>query len=228
MIKVKHKDKTVLVDNKNFERDLVDLDKLPKILPQNPVCIDCGCNYGNHTVYYSVFLKAKKVYSFEPMPKIYESFLKVLEANDIENVESYNMGVSAKEKDITICSTVPRGKGAIAFQYKGEDYPLPPYKMGYVGHKRPKRSENINIKSKPLDDIIKGKVDYIKVDVEGMEMEVLEGASRIIRESKPIIYIEIWNRNTKNLEKFKEWKLKNSYKGLATVRGPNFLIGPNS
>ena len=43
----------------------------------------------------------------------------------------------------------------------------------------------------PLDDLIRGRVDVLKVDVEGYEYAVLEGAYRILREWHPSLLVEI-------------------------------------
>ena len=43
------------------------------------------------------------------------------------------------------------------------------------------------------------KIDFIKIDVEGWEEQVLEGAMHTILKYKPIMYIEIWNKNYKHI-----------------------------
>jgi hypothetical protein len=43
------------------------------------------------------------------------------------------------------------------------------------------------------------RVDWIKIDVEGHEMDVLEGAMQTIRMQKPKIIIEIWPRNMEKI-----------------------------
>jgi len=53
-------------------------------------------------------------------------------------------------------------------------------------------------------------ISVIKIDVEGHEFEVLEGAINTIDRYKPIIYIEVWKEC---YEKLLEWNIKNpSYK----------------
>src|SRR6185503_17314544 len=41
----------------------------------------------------------------------------------------------------------------------------------------------------PLDDILPC-ADFLKIDVEGMELAVLQGARRILAESRPVLYVE--------------------------------------
>lgn len=45
-----------------------------------------------------------------------------------------------------------------------------------------------------LDDVIKEKVDYIKMDVEGMEMDVLKGATKILNTYKPALAISVYHK----------------------------------
>ncbi len=46
----------------------------------------------------------------------------------------------------------------------------------------------------PLDDLVKEPVDLMKIDVEGMELDVLRGATRILTESTPVIFAEAHNQ----------------------------------
>jgi len=47
------------------------------------------------------------------------------------------------------------------------------------------------VRMNTLDEIITGPVDFIKIDVEGYEYFVLEGALRILRERRPILFLEV-------------------------------------
>ena len=48
-----------------------------------------------------------------------------------------------------------------------------------------------------LDNIVKRKVDWLKIDVEGHELAVLDGAERIISRDRPILQIEVRDENQK-------------------------------
>lgn len=52
-----------------------------------------------------------------------------------------------------------------------------------------------------LDDVNIDKVDYIKLDIEGSEIQVLEGAENIIKKNKPVLLVENHNFIDKSLEK---------------------------
>src|SRR5262249_29386236 len=42
-----------------------------------------------------------------------------------------------------------------------------------------------------LDELVDGRMDFIKIDVEGMEMEALAGATRTIAAQRPVLYVEV-------------------------------------
>jgi len=44
----------------------------------------------------------------------------------------------------------------------------------------------------PLDQVVQGQVAVLKIDVEGMEEQVLAGARRILREYHPVLFVEAW------------------------------------
>jgi FkbM family methyltransferase len=43
----------------------------------------------------------------------------------------------------------------------------------------------------PLDSLVNGRVDVLKIDVEGMEMAVLAGAASLIAKHRPTVYLEV-------------------------------------
>jgi Methyltransferase FkbM domain len=59
-----------------------------------------------------------------------------------------------------------------------------------------------------LDDLIDGPVDFIKIDVEGMEMAVLEGAAGLVARNRPDIYIEVVDEG---VAEFMDWTDRNRY-----------------
>ena len=57
------------------------------------------------------------------------------------------------------------------------------------------------VKTKKLDSFDLPKVDFIKIDVEGYEAQVLSGAKKTILKWKPKIYIEIWPKYVDTVSK---------------------------
>jgi hypothetical protein len=77
-----------------------------------------------------------------------------------------------------------------------------------------------------LDAIITGPVEFLKIDVEGMEMSVLAGAEGVIGRSRPLIYIEIANENT---PAFSAWLQNSRYRVeriFTDKQHANYLIAP--
>jgi hypothetical protein len=49
-----------------------------------------------------------------------------------------------------------------------------------------------------MDNVVGGKVTLIKIDVEGMEREVLAGATDVLRRHYPVVFAEAWTEDAKN------------------------------
>ena len=57
----------------------------------------------------------------------------------------------------------------------------------------------MKVEKKKLDDILLDKkIGFIKIDVEGHEKEVIEGAKNIIKKNRPVLLVEIEERHSKN------------------------------
>lgn len=76
-----------------------------------------------------------------------------------------------------------------------------------------KTAKYICVKQIKLDDLIPAlvrHVDFIKIDVEGAELEVLKGASKLVKRDKPVLIIETENENLRKLLNY----LKEHYKKI--------------
>lgn len=161
----------VIYTSKNFY-EIGMLGDIKKRLGENKIIIDAGANIGNHTVYFSKICKADKVYSFEPQKNIYEILKRNVEINNMKDkVELYNIGLGNEHfyANIDIVDENNLGMSKINKDTKG------------------------TIEIDTLDNVLLtelNRVDMIKVDVEGMEIDVLKGAKEILRKFKPIVYIE--------------------------------------
>lgn len=131
---------------------------------------DVGSNVGDYIQLINSMVKSKvNIHSFEPNPK---TFVKLSERfGTQENVKLNNCGLGLKENEDTILFD-PAGLGtAIASLYN---------RKAYEGFKPEDQPHKISVKLTNLDSYVKAngidKINYLKIDVEGHELEVLKGA----------------------------------------------------
>lgn len=139
----------------------------------NGIAIDCGASIGMNSINYSDYFNS--VEAFEPDPDIYECLLKTLSANNIDNVYTHCVAISDKNQKGTLVK-FPRATFANT---------LKPIK--YVGRSRPQLEIDITT----IDSYQFQNVKFLKIDVEGWELNVLKGAEQTIKKYKPVIQVEI-------------------------------------
>ena len=194
----------IIYENKTFY-EIGMLEDIRERIGNNKIIVDVGANIGNHTVYFAKICKAKQVYSFEPQKNIFDILQKNLEINNIDNkVKAYNMGAGKEHfyASIDVLDTNNYGMSKINKMNKG--------------------SVEINSLDSLLLKEVEG-VDMIKIDVEGMELDVLDGAKEILKKYKPIIYIEAGtNREFDGIVNYlKQYHYKPMYRFNAT---PTYLF----
>lgn len=159
-----HIARTAKATNTFYEIHL--LEYLRRLLPRGEWAIDVGANIGNHSVFFANFI-AEKVISIEANPEL----LPILEKN--------------LENNTKLSKIIPKGLG----KEKGTaniHFPL----QDNVGAGRLLAGPG-SIPITTLDEIApKSGVFLVKVDVEGMEMDVLSGATNLIKHQHPNFVIE--------------------------------------
>lgn len=159
-----------------WEIDLLDTFKKYYIPHTN--MIDIGANIGSHTLLMSEIISDDSViFSFEP---VYGDIVQrnIIDNNLQDKVCLFTQGLGKKNENITINvmdRMKPNNFGMVSIVKKIENTPIKRI-IGVIA----------------LDTLGLTNISVMKIDVEGMEKDVLEGARQTILKSLPAIVIEIW------------------------------------
>ncbi len=151
---------------------------LPFLVDRGRAALDVGANKGVYT--HLLGPLATHVYAFEPNPKLYKSLIRSLPYNATAKPLAVSNAAGSAELRI------PRGskKG-----YSNQGGSLSAHKVqGEFGA--------VTVEAIRIDDLDLPPVGFIKVDVEGFELQTLEGAVETLARDKPVLLIEMEERHT--------------------------------
>jgi FkbM family methyltransferase len=173
------------------------------------VFVDVGGNVGNHSIYVEKILKGSKVIVFEPNPTAIVLLRINLRLNACTGVDTRYLGLALADGCRVFKAETPKPTN--------------------LGHTRLVPGEDGTIRSIRGDSVLGAtKVEFIKIDVEGMELEILEGLRSTINRYKPNLFIEVWEHE---IEKFLRWCRGAKYQvaeQFCRYEGiQNYLIVPN-
>lgn len=183
---------------------------LGKHFKKGATFVDIGANVGNHTLYSAMFLGAKKVIPVEPNPLALRLLLINVMMNGIEDrIETRGLGLGLSDA---------AGAG---FGMEARHKNLGAAKMlAGQGDLTVTTGDALLADETP---------DFIKIDVEGMEMQCLAGLAATIARARPKMLIEV---DQANYDAFDAWLAANGYAVVDTIQRyatiKNFLIKPAS
>ena len=165
---------------------------LRKCCPIRPIIIDVGAHIGENTIEYATW--ASKVYGFEPCISSFNLALKNIYYNQHHwNKKKWWWYLNSKGSlDMTARVNVYN----VGLGNKKENVKMRHYTNS--GHTQISEKGNELVKIKTLDSYNYDAVDIIKMDVEGYELFVLEGAKQTIERCRPVIQLEVNETHLKN------------------------------
>jgi FkbM family methyltransferase len=161
-------DRYILIDGLYEDRFL---EFVANQLSSDAVILDIGANIGNHALYLAG--KCSVVHAFEPNPAALKRLHRHIALNNIRNIVVHPFAMG--ERDETATFYEPEGNlGAGSFvEHSGRKIELPIRKADDV-----------------VDELGLSRIDFIKIDVEGMEENVFRGLAKTIAQFRPLIDFE--------------------------------------
>lgn len=171
--------------------DEQEINLVKKFIKSGTDSIDVGVYRGVYS--YEMSKYSEKVHSFEPNPIIFKYINKNLK-KFIKNIHLYNFALSNQNKTMNLKIPI---RNSNSNKEIFEEY----YEMGKAtihNENNFENYENFEIQTKKIDELnFDNKISFIKIDVEGHELEVIEGAKNTIKRDKPILLVEIEKQYTK-------------------------------
>jgi FkbM family methyltransferase len=145
-------------------------EKLALYARPGSVAVDIGGHIGTHAVNLSRLVgRQGQVHVFEPQPKIFAELVVNMHLNGCKNVALHRAAVGNRSGSVNIAPRCTTNEGMARIVESG-------------GHQA---------KMVRLDDLNLSNVSVIKIDVEGYESQVIEGARETIARNRPAIVIEV-------------------------------------
>ena len=149
------------------------------------VAIDCGANIGVHTIEWAKAMTGwGSVLAIEAQERIYYALAGNIAINNCFNAVAVHGAVSSESGILPIPNpnhSVSSSFGSLELRQRNGNE--------FIG--QPIDYQNtVNVRKLTLDEFSLPRVDLIKLDIEGMELEAIEGASRTIAASRPILLVE--------------------------------------
>ncbi|WP_088625221.1 FkbM family methyltransferase [Oceanicola sp. 22II-s10i] len=174
--------------------EAAELAALRPIFPEGGTFVDVGGNVGNHTLYAAMFLGAGQVIPFEPNERAYELLVNNVLVNDLGAVvDLSHIGLGLSD----------RAAGGFAMEDRDRN----------LGNARMLPGEG-DLEVARADALLADVTpDFVKIDVEGMEIEVLNGFDGVLARCRPVFMVEV---DRENAEAFEAWLGRHRYGVLYT------------
>ena len=177
--------------DKVYEKELLILDK---VVDKNLESVDVGVYRGVYT--YQLAKKSKHVHAFEPNPLLFPYLNKNLKKL-MKNITLYENALSDVNSVANL--KVPRRFNTVNKSNYEEMYKLGASTIHKKNLLNNEEFITIKIKTKKLDNILSNNnIGFIKIDVEGHEQNVINGAIETIKKNKPVLLVEIEEKHSKN------------------------------
>ncbi len=179
------------------------------------LALDCGANIGVHTVEWATAMSGwGSVMAVEPQERLYYALAGNIALNNCFNAVAMHAAVGAENGVVTVPTPnylTPSSFGNLELQQRDGNE--------YIGQDIDYSAENgVPVQKVAIDSLELPRVDLIKLDIEGMEMDALAGAAQTVERCRPIVLVET---DKVDREELRAWLAQRDY--VVVDAGPNLL-----
>lgn len=171
--------------NGGWESNERDMDIVKYLVASGDSVIDVGANFGFYTLFLSNLVGNQgQVSSFEPIPLTYEILSNNVKRLSLLNVKLFDYAISEQEGPGTM--VIPKWSDS-----GGENFYQARIRSGEAASGQ---LQEVRVNLKSLDSLFvdhQRTVAFVKIDVEGHELQVIEGARTLISRSMPALLVEV-------------------------------------
>jgi len=199
-----------LLETSSYDQGEVDLlvtllDVRRQIYGDGVVAVDCGANIGVHTIEWAKHMATwGVVVAFEAQERIYYALAGNIAINNCFNARAIHAAVTTKPGVMKIPSPnycIASSFGSLELKYRDG--------AEFIGqHIDYSENKMIPVQATCLDAFEFPRLDVLKIDIEGMELEALEGGQHCINQLRPIIVVECIKSDA---EKLRDWLESRGY-----------------
>ena len=145
-----------------------------QIVRAGDVVVEVGANIGVHTLGLARAVgPAGRVLAFEPQRLVFQTLCANVALNSLDNVDCRWAALGTQDGMITVPELDPRAS------------------LNFGGVSLLEGGSGFQVACMPLDRLgTLPRVNFVKIDVEGMEAEVLRGGTQLLARFKPVLYVE--------------------------------------
>lgn len=148
------------------------------LLADGDTIVDVGANIGTHAIALASRFPSSEIVAFEPQPLAFALLAANVIAARAGNVAPYNLGCAEADRLVHVAADA-----------HPEEWNVGGFSIAAAG---PDDPGAVPLALVALDGVTFGRrVQFIKIDVEGMEAAVLAGAAKLIERDRPIVYFEV-------------------------------------
>ena len=158
--------------------------KLEKLINSTDTIIDVGTNMGSTLMNFAnLTTLSGEVHGFEPDSVNYKRCCENIKLNNFKNITLNNIGLGDKAGKFTMIINTPSNRGE--------------NRISATSINNNKETIEVITLDKYVSEKKLNKVNLIKIDVEGFELNVLKGAINVLKQFKPLLFIELDDNNLK-------------------------------
>jgi FkbM family methyltransferase len=162
-----------------YKLNRLEIERMLQLIPRGGVGVDIGAHKGAYTYWMARRVgRSGRVFAFEPQPRLAAPLARTFAAMRLPQVSVIEMAASSSTADGVPMSVRRHSThGAALDRFEGPDVDV------------------VAVKTISVDDFIAGqsppRLDFIKIDAEGHELSILEGALEALRRFRPAVLAEI-------------------------------------